>query len=175
MISAAGNAAQEAGPCLHEPARPKQAKRSVKAVRPVTVAETVRYLDGVPLDDPSADPMILLWREWREAFATANRLCGESQRLEARLARTIGYPRIDVPLKDAARPAASAAASATDVRDIDRLRHLRGAGGSDHGRSCGKILGLCGLGDLCARLSGPGSAGLPEKGRGRSDVRDGFE
>ncbi|WP_309085776.1 hypothetical protein [Chelativorans sp.] len=40
----------------------------------------------------SADPAVALWRRWDAAQKRTERLCRKQQRLETRLARTIGFP-----------------------------------------------------------------------------------
>ncbi|PWC35481.1 hypothetical protein [Azospirillum sp. TSO22-1] len=68
-------------------------------------------------DGRSEDPLILLWQDWRETFASSQRLCREAQRLERELAETIGFPRVEIPLNDPGRPSVVA----TDARQIDRV------------------------------------------------------
>ncbi|MFK0691152.1 hypothetical protein ACFX5Q_23565 [Mesorhizobium sp. IMUNJ 23033] len=43
-------------------------------------------------EDQSDDPAVTVWREWQDAFKLTERLCREQQRLERKLAETIGFP-----------------------------------------------------------------------------------
>ena len=42
--------------------------------------------------DQSDDPAVTVWREWQDAFKLTERLCREQQRLERKLAETVGFP-----------------------------------------------------------------------------------
>lgn len=68
-----------------------------------------------------ADPLVALWRDWRDAHAAATRLCRRAQRLERDLAGRIGFPRVRVPVDGAG----AAPVYAAEARDID---HLLGTG-----------------------------------------------
>ena len=46
------------------------------------------------------DPALTLWRKWRVAWSRMQRLCRKQQRLETRLAITVGFPRASVSLPD---------------------------------------------------------------------------
>ncbi|WP_309083308.1 hypothetical protein [Chelativorans sp.] len=46
------------------------------------------------------DPALALWREWDIAHRLTERLCRKQERLETRLARSIGFPRAVVCLPD---------------------------------------------------------------------------
>ncbi|RWC87657.1 MAG: hypothetical protein EOS72_20650 [Mesorhizobium sp.] len=40
----------------------------------------------------SADPSVIVWRDWRDALSLTERQCRDQQRLERELAETIGFP-----------------------------------------------------------------------------------
>lgn len=82
-----------------------------------SIAAAARLLTSVSQDGQDADPLILLWQDWRETFASSQRLCQEAQRLERELAERIGFPRVEVPLEDPEHPPVVA----TAARQIDRL------------------------------------------------------
>lgn len=82
-----------------------------------SIAAAARLLTSVLQDGQDADPLILLWQDWRETFASSQRLCQEAQRLERELVERIGFPRVEVPLDDPERPSVVA----TAARQIDRL------------------------------------------------------
>lgn len=42
--------------------------------------------------DQSADPAVAVWRNWQDAYEQTERLCRQQQRLERKLAETIGFP-----------------------------------------------------------------------------------
>jgi len=86
-----------------------------KVPRRATVTATARLLTSTARESQDADPLILLWQEWRETFASSKRLCREAQRLERALAEKIGFPRVEIPLNDPER----LSVSATDARQID--------------------------------------------------------
>ncbi len=88
-----------------------------KATRRTGLAAAARLLSASLSDGRSEDPLILLWQDWRETFASSQRLCREAQRLERELAGKIGFPRVEIPLDDPGRPSAVA----TDARQIDRV------------------------------------------------------
>ncbi|WP_309085771.1 hypothetical protein [Chelativorans sp.] len=61
------------------------------------------------------DPALALWREWEIAHRLAERLCRKQQRLETKLARSIGFPRVIVSLPDGER---------VTVHSVDELDEL---------------------------------------------------
>jgi hypothetical protein len=69
----------------------------------------------------SVDPVLTLWQEWREAHADAEAWRFKWQKLEVLLFRTIGFPRVAVPLPDDA--------SSVYVIDHDQIDELLGARG----------------------------------------------
>lgn len=85
--------------------------------RRASIAAAARLLTSTLREEQDADPLILLWQEWRETFASSKRLCHEAQRLERELVETIGFPRVEVPLNDPERPPISV----TEASQIDRL------------------------------------------------------
>ncbi len=82
-----------------------------------SIAAAARLLTFTLQERQDADPVILLWQEWRETFASSQRLCHEAQRLERELAEKIGFPRVEIPLDHPGRPSVVA----TDARQIDRV------------------------------------------------------
>jgi hypothetical protein len=97
--------------------------------RRTSLAAAVRLLTATASEQQNADPLILLWQDWRETFTSSKWLCREAQRLERELAEKIGFPRVDIPLDDPER----SSVAATDARQIDRVlgktpatRSLRG-------------------------------------------------
>jgi len=51
-------------------------------------------------EDQSDDPAVTVWREWRDAYKLTERLCHEQQRLERKLAETIGFPSATILSND---------------------------------------------------------------------------
>ncbi|MER8674586.1 hypothetical protein [Mesorhizobium sp. M0037] len=47
-------------------------------------------------EDQSGDPAVTVWRHWQDAHKLTERLCREQQRLERKLAETIGFPRATI-------------------------------------------------------------------------------
>lgn len=88
-----------------------------KATGRTGLAAAARLLSASLSDGRSEDPLISLWQEWRETFASSQRLCGEAQRLERELVKKIGFPRVEIPLDDLGRPSVVA----TEARQIDRV------------------------------------------------------
>lgn len=87
------------------------------ASRKGSIVAAARLLTSTLREGQDADPLILLWQNWRETFASSQRLCREAQRLERELAETIGFPRVEIPLDDPGRPSIVA----TEARQIDRV------------------------------------------------------
>ncbi|CBS87242.1 hypothetical protein [Azospirillum lipoferum] len=85
--------------------------------RRTSLAAAARLLTVAVSDQRDTDPLIALWQDWRETFASSQRLCQEAQRLERELAERIGFPRVEVPLEDPEHPPVVA----TAARQIDRL------------------------------------------------------
>ncbi len=50
--------------------------------------------------DQSADPAVAVWRRWRAAHEQTEQLCRKQQRLERKLAETIGFPCATIRLRD---------------------------------------------------------------------------
>jgi hypothetical protein len=50
--------------------------------------------------NPSFDPALSLWREWKAAYRRTAALCRRQQELETRLANTVGFPQAKVHLPD---------------------------------------------------------------------------
>ncbi|MGX5804295.1 hypothetical protein ACWGS9_24040 [Bradyrhizobium sp. Arg314] len=48
--------------------------------------------------DLSADPAVALWRKWHDAHEQTERLCRQQQRLERKLAETVGFPSVTIRL-----------------------------------------------------------------------------
>lgn len=94
-----------------------RAPRARHVPRRMSIAAAARLLTVAVSEQQDADPLILLWQDWRETFASSQRLCREAQRLERELAKTIGFPRVEIPLDD---PECSSVA-VTDARQIDRV------------------------------------------------------
>ncbi|WP_247896227.1 hypothetical protein [Azospirillum argentinense] len=88
-----------------------------KATGRTGLAAAARLLSASLSDGRSEDPLISLWQEWRETFASSQRLCHEAQRLERELSEKVGFPRVEIPLGDPGRPSVVA----TDARQIDRV------------------------------------------------------
>lgn len=88
-----------------------------KATGRTGLAAAARLLSASLSDGRSEDPLISLWQEWRETFASSQRLCREAQRLERDLVKKIGFPRVEIPLDDLGRPSVVA----TDARQIDQV------------------------------------------------------
>ncbi|WP_292148456.1 hypothetical protein [Mesorhizobium sp.] len=53
--------------------------------------------------DFSADPAVAVWRKWQAAHEQVERLCREQQRLERKLAETVGFPCATIRLRDGER------------------------------------------------------------------------
>lgn len=94
-----------------------RAPRARHVPRRTSLAAAARLLTVAVSEQQDADPLILLWQDWRETFASSQRLCREAQRLERELAKTIGFPRVEIPLDDPERPSVVA----TDPHQIDRV------------------------------------------------------
>lgn len=92
-----------------------RAPRVSRASRKEVLDAATRLLTSTLRDGRDADPLVLLWQEWRKTFASSKRLCREAQRLERKLAETIGFPRVAIPLDDPERPPVWA----TEARQID--------------------------------------------------------
>ncbi|CAO3414249.1 hypothetical protein [Azospirillum doebereinerae] len=90
--------------------------RTNKAGRRATLSAAIRVLDAA-LDGNAAEPLLVLWREWRAAFPLSESLCREAQRLERQLIDRIGLPAVEIPMNDPERPMVRA----TDPRQIDRV------------------------------------------------------
>lgn len=88
-----------------------------RASRRGSIAAAARLLTSTLRESQDTDPLILLWKDWRETFASSQRLCHEAQRLERELAEKIGFPRVEIPLDGPGRPSVVA----TDARQIDRV------------------------------------------------------
>lgn len=103
-----------------EPTVPRETRtpraRTSKASRRAALSATIQLLDAAPAGD-TAEPLLVLWREWRAAFPLSERLCREAQRLERQLIDRIGLPAVEIPMNDPGRPMVRA----TDLRQIDRL------------------------------------------------------
>lgn len=78
-----------------------------RAPRKGSIAAAARLLTSVSQEGQDADPLIALWQDWRETFASSQRLCQEAQRLERELAERIGFPRVEVTLEDPEHPRSS--------------------------------------------------------------------
>lgn len=96
------------------PSRTRAPRRS-KATTRTELAAAARLLSASLSDGRSEDPLISLWQDWRETFASSKQLCCEAQRLERKLVEKIGFPRVEIPLNDHER----SSVSATDPRQID--------------------------------------------------------
>lgn len=94
-----------------------RAPRARHVPRRTSLAAVARLLTVAVSDQRDTDPLIALWQDWRETFASSQRLCQEAQRLERELAERIGFPRVEVPLEDPEHPPVVA----TAARQIDRL------------------------------------------------------
>ena len=94
-----------------------RAPRARHVPRRTSLAAAARLLTVAVSDQRDTDPLIALWQDWRETFASSQRLCQEAQRLERELAERIGFPRVEVPLEDPEHPPVVA----TATRQIDRL------------------------------------------------------
>jgi hypothetical protein len=57
-------------------------------------------LTGALAGKRSFDPALPLWRKWKVAYLNTAALCQEQQRLESRLAKTVGFPSAEVYLPD---------------------------------------------------------------------------
>ena len=88
-----------------------------RASRKGSIAAAARLLTSTLREGQDADPVILLWQDWRETFASSKRLCREAQRLERELGERIGFPRVEIPLDDPELPSVVA----MDARQIDRV------------------------------------------------------
>lgn len=94
-----------------------RAPKMSRASRRGSIAAAARLLTFTLRESQDADPLILLWQDWRETFASSQRLCREAQRLERELAEKIGFPRVEISSNDSERPSVWA----TDARQIDRV------------------------------------------------------
>ena len=94
-----------------------RAPRMSRASRKGSIAAAARLLTSTLREGQDADPVILLWQDWRETFASSKRLCREAQRLERELGERIGFPRVEIPLDDPELPSVVA----MDARQIDRV------------------------------------------------------
>lgn len=84
--------------------------------RRATLAVAAQLLTAALAQEEAADPLVVLWRDWREAQSTLLRLSRRAQRLERGLIEQTGFPRVPVPQDGDAPPVYAAAPS-----DIDRL------------------------------------------------------
>ncbi len=50
-----------------------------------------------------SDPVVTLWHQWQDAHRLTEKLCRRQQRLERRLAETVGFPRAVIPFADGER------------------------------------------------------------------------
>lgn len=48
-------------------------------------------------NNPCADPIVPLWREWQRLHARASGLCRRWQEIETRLVHTVGFPQVFIP------------------------------------------------------------------------------
>ncbi|MCT7374724.1 hypothetical protein [Chelativorans salis] len=55
---------------------------------------------GALADNPSFDPALLLWHQWKDAFRSTAALCRKQQRLETKLIGCVGFPQAEVYLPD---------------------------------------------------------------------------
>ncbi|MHA7065874.1 hypothetical protein ACIC2N_28280 [Azospirillum argentinense] len=90
--------------------------RTSKASRHAALSAAIRVLDAAP-DGNDAEPLLVLWKEWRAAFPLSEHLCREAQQLERYLIGRIGLPAVEIPMSDPERPMVRA----TDPRQIDRV------------------------------------------------------
>ncbi|MCW2239333.1 hypothetical protein [Azospirillum canadense] len=87
------------------------------ASRRAALAAATRLLRAELDRGGPADPLVTLWRDWRDAHRALVRLSRRAQRLERGLGGRIGFPRVPVPLEGVGAPPAYA----TEERDVDRL------------------------------------------------------
>jgi hypothetical protein len=66
-------------------------------------------------DDDNIDPALAIWREWLTAHQEFVRLCRLQQRLETRLFRSVGFPRVKLQISGRDEPI-----FATTDEEIDR-------------------------------------------------------
>ncbi|WP_047454176.1 hypothetical protein [Rhizobium rhizogenes] len=66
-------------------------------------------------NDDNIDPALAIWREWLTAHQEFVRLCRLQQRLETRLFRSVGFPRVKLPV-----PGQNGPIVATTDEEIDR-------------------------------------------------------
>ncbi|WP_188092428.1 hypothetical protein [Azospirillum sp. B21] len=84
--------------------------------RRAILAAAAQLLTAALAREEPADPLVVLWRDWREAHSTLLRQSRRAQRLERGLVERTGFPRVPVPQDGDAPPVYAAAPS-----DIDRL------------------------------------------------------
>ncbi len=94
-----------------------RAPKMSRASRKGSIAAAARLLTFTLQESQDADPVIRLWQEWRETFASSKRLCREAQRLERELVEKIGFPRVEILFNDPERPSVWA----TDADQVDRV------------------------------------------------------
>jgi hypothetical protein len=94
-----------------------RAPRRSKASQRAGLSAAARLLSASLSDGQPEDPLISLWRDWREAYASSKQLCHEAQRLERELVEKIGFPRVEIPVSDPECPLIPA----TDPQQIDRV------------------------------------------------------
>jgi len=61
-------------------------------------------LPGLAPAPVSGDPVLPLWAAWRQASETAAALAAHWSRLEARIVREVGFPRVALPAPDGGAP-----------------------------------------------------------------------
>ncbi|TJW39667.1 MAG: hypothetical protein E5W83_30370 [Mesorhizobium sp.] len=68
--------------------------------------------------DLSADPAVTVWRKWQSAHKQTERLCRQQQRLERKLAETIGFPSATIQLSDGKRVTLHSLGALREVLDL---------------------------------------------------------
>ncbi|WP_306030724.1 hypothetical protein [Stappia sp. MMSF_3263] len=83
----------------------------------ITVSATWRFHPSYALSAPAfPDPALSIWYDWNRAHLRTTALCRRQQMLEARLVRTVGFPKAQVRL-----PGEDTTATATCFQDIVEL------------------------------------------------------
>lgn len=90
--------------------------RSLALTRRAVLAAAIASPLTPDLSRGPVDPVLALWQDWREAHADAEAWRFKWQKLEALLFRTVGFPRVAVPL-----PGEASSVYVIDHEEIDDL------------------------------------------------------
>ncbi|PWJ89538.1 hypothetical protein C8D77_107182 [Mesorhizobium loti] len=99
---------------------PRITRRKMLAGTAIAIAGSERKAFAVTdlETDLSTDPAIAAWRKWQAAHQQTERLCRQQQRLERKLAETVGFPCTTVRLRDGENVKLYSLAALADVLNV---------------------------------------------------------